>query len=139
MIVIGRENESIDKEVVSELQKSGCTVWIKHFPNIEEIYNLSDCYVFPVINKKACIEMPLSVLEAMACNLPVISTRFGALPRVFKEDGGLFFVEKDRDIINSLKEIKEGDIEIKTREKILPLSWENITKKLERIYNELLH
>ena len=139
VIVIGRENESIDKEVVSELQKSGCIVWIKHFPNIEEIYNLSDCYVFPVINKKACIEMPLSVLEAMACNLPVITTKFGALQRIFDDGDGLFFVEKEEDFYKGLKEVKNGAMEIKTREKILPYSWENIVKKLDEIYEELLY
>ena len=139
VIIVGRENESIDKQVASELQEAGCTVWIKHFPNIEEIYNLSDCYMFPVINKKACIEMPLSVLEAMACNLPVITTKFGALPRMFGDGDGLFFVEKEEDFYKGLEEVKNGAMEIKTRDKVLLYSWEDIMERLERIYNELLH
>ena len=94
--------------------------------------------MFPVINKKACIEMPLSVLEAMACNIPVITTKFGALPRMFGGGDGLFFVEKEEDFYKGLEEVKNGAMEIKTREKILPYSWENIMERLERIYNELL-
>lgn len=138
VLIIGRENEATDKRVASELQEAGCMVWIKHFSNIEEIYNLSDCNVFPTINKRAAIEMPLSVLEAMACNLPVITTEFGALPRVFDRMEGLFFVEQKEEIHKALKVIKNKDIEIKTREMVLPFSWENIAKRLEGIYDELL-
>ena len=98
VLIIGRQYENADKQVIDELEEAGCNVWIKHFPDIEEIYNLSDCYVFPTINKKACIEMPLSVMEAMACNLPVITTKFGALPRVFDQTDGLFFVDENKDI-----------------------------------------
>jgi len=137
VLIIGRENEKINKQVVKELKDMGCTVWAKHFSDIEEIYNLADCYVFPTINKKACIEIPLSLLEAMSCNLPVITTKFGALPRIFKEGNGLFFVEKEEDFLKAIETIKNG-MEIKTREKVLPYSWENTGKKLVRIYEELL-
>lgn len=137
LIIIGRENEDSDKQVVNELQEAGCTVWIKHFPNIEEIYNLSDCYVFPTIDKKACIETPLSVLEAMSCNLPIITTRFGALPEVFDGTDGLFFVEDNNEIYQAIQSIKKGSIEIKTRDKVLPYSWDTIAETLKEIYTEL--
>ena len=67
--------------------------------NIEEVYALSDCYVFPTppMNKINSIEIPLSVLEAMACNLSVITTKFGALPKVFEEGDGLIFVDDGED------------------------------------------
>lgn len=58
----------------------------------------------------------MSVLEAMSCNLPVISTRFGALTRVFSEDNGLFFVGNN-EFDQIIKKIKNDNIEIKTREK----------------------
>ena len=85
VVIVGRETEIADKQLMRELQEAGCLVWIKHFSNIEDIYNLADCYVFPTIQEKACIESPLSVLEAMACNLPVVTTRFGALASIFGE------------------------------------------------------
>lgn len=138
VIIIGRENENINKQVISGLQETGCTVWIKHFSNIEEIYNLSDCYVFPTINKKACIEMPLSVLEAMSCNLPVVTTKFGALPRIFRDGDGLFFVEKEEDYFKALDKIKNGSVKVNTREKVIPYSWKNIIERLKEIYEGLL-
>jgi glycosyltransferase involved in cell wall biosynthesis len=137
VLIIGRENEKIDKQVLKELKDAECSIWIKHFSNIEEIYNLADCYVFPTINKRACIEIPLSVLEAMSCNLPIITTKFGALPRLFEDGDGFLFVEKEDDFHRYTEAIKNG-IKVKTREKVLPYSWENIVKRLVGIYEELL-
>lgn len=138
VLIIGRKNEKIDKQVVKKLKDMGCTVWTKHFSNIEEIYNLADCYVFPTINKKACIEIPLSILEAMSCNLPVITTKFGALPRIFREGDGFTFIEREEDFHRTIEAIKNG-IKSKTREKVLPYSWENIAKRLVEIYEKLLY
>lgn len=139
VLLIGRENEDIDKQVVSDLQKAGCTVWIKNFSNIEEIYNLADCYVFPTKDRTAAIETPLSVLEAMSCNLPVITTKFGALPRIFNEGDGFIFVENDEDFFHGIESFKNGGQNVKTHEKVSPYSWGNIAKRLEKIYEGLLH
>ena len=140
VIIIGAISTGINKNMAQQLKKSGCLVWERFFENIEEFYALSDCYLFPTppMNKLNSIEMPLSVLEAMACNLPVITTRFGALPRVFEDSEGLFFADNGDDFINILESIKSTDIDVKTREKILPYSWENIGKKLDENYSMLI-
>ncbi|ASJ06390.1 glycosyltransferase family 4 protein [Thermococcus pacificus] len=140
ILLIGRENEkNIDWELVKELKSAGCRVWLKHFPEIEEIYQLADCYVFPAKNKTAAIETPLSVLEAMACNIPVITTKFGALPRMFDEGEGLFFVENEDEIVSIIKTLREKrDIPVNTRKKVLKYSWDNIINDLIKIYNRML-
>jgi glycosyltransferase involved in cell wall biosynthesis len=140
VIIVGAVSTGIDKNLAHKLEQSGCLVLTRYFENIEEIYALSDCYLFPTLagNKSNSIEMPLSVLEAMSCNLPVITTEFGALPRVFEEGDGLFFVKNKDNIINSLNKIKDETMELKTREKVLPFSWEAVSKKLENIYESLL-
>lgn len=138
VLIIGRENESIDDELVAELEECGCLVWIKHFQNIEEIYNLSDCYIFPTIDSKACIETPLSILEAMACNLPVITTKFGAIPDLFNESNGFFYINQENDIIKLIEDIKNNKIQIDNRKKVYPYSWDNIIIKMVNIYGKLL-
>ena len=60
--------------------------------------------------------------------------QFGALTRVFKEGNGLIFVDKEEDFIITLENVKSDVIDVKTREMVLPYSWGNITKKLEKIY-----
>lgn len=139
VVIVGALSTGINQGIYEQLKKSGCMVWTRYFKNIEEVYALSDCYLFPTLaeNKLNAIELPLSVLEAMSCNLPVISTKFGALPRVFEEGDGLFFFEKERDFLITLEEAKNV-VDVKTREKVLPYSWENVGKKLEEIYYELI-
>lgn len=138
VLIIGRI--PFEKDLYRSFRDKGCLVWIKRIENIEEIYQMCDCYVFPTppINTTASIDIPLSVLEAMACNLPVITTRFGALPRIFDDGDGLFFVENEDDVYKIMERIKRGNMEIKTREKVLPYSWNNIVQRLEEIYEKLL-
>ena len=130
-------NEERNDDLVSELEESGCFVWIKHFENIEEIYNLSDCYVFPTVDRRACIETPLSILEAMACNLPVLTTKFGSIPYLFNnEEKGIIFENDEKNFpknINYLKTVSK----IENRDLILNYSWESVIKTLRKIYAEL--
>ena len=124
-----------DPNLYKSLEQKGCIIWDRYFENIEEIYAMSDCYVFPV-KKGDSIETPLSVMEAMACNLAVITTEFEGLEGIFEEGNGLFFAERKEDFLHSLDTIMKGKAEVKTREKVLPYSWVNVADKLEKIYTE---
>jgi glycosyltransferase involved in cell wall biosynthesis len=50
----------------------------------------------------------------------------------------LIFVENEEDFFEAIHKIKNNNIEIKTRKKVLPYSWENIARRLEGFYEELL-
>jgi glycosyltransferase involved in cell wall biosynthesis len=135
VIVIGRK--PFDSSLLAELKEKGIVVVTEYISNIEELYGLSDCYVFPTESKNrgACIEIPLSVLEAMACNLPVISTEYGALPRIIQGSGGFLYYKKSNDLCENINTIKNIDI-INTRDLVTQMSWAHIAKKLEGIYFE---
>ncbi len=136
-IIVGGVTSGEENEVHQKLVAGGCLVWRKYFENIEELYALADCYVFPTIDKLGSIETPLSVMEAMSCNLTVLCTRYGALPRIFPEGNGLWYAENGEDFIGLLAKVKAGT-QIKTREKVLPYSWKNIAVELNHVYSELL-
>lgn len=139
VLVIGREGERPDRGVIERLRKSGCLVWIRHFDEIEELYKLSDYYIFPTYEPRACIEMPLSILEAMACNLPVISTRFGAIPEVFPNTSGLEYFENESEMIEKIMEKNLMGASVKTRDAVMLHSWNNVTNRLLNIYNDILN
>lgn len=136
VVIIGSKYMRTDQKIYQHLKTIGCIVYLGYFKNIEEIYALSDCYIFPVI-KGGSILTPLSVTEAMSCNLPVITRDFDGLTRIFSEGDGLIYIEKDEDFLRAIDRIKNG-MEVKTREKVLPYSWKNIAIELEEIYNEIL-
>jgi glycosyltransferase involved in cell wall biosynthesis len=88
-------------------------------------------------NKQASIEVPLSVLEAMSCNLPVITTRFGALPTTFEKGQGLVLFDSERGLRPELSRARNHP-EVRTRDKVLPYSWGSIRERLDAIYQRLL-
>lgn len=136
-LIIGSTFRESDNHMLEGLINKGCIVKKGFFKNIEEIYALSDCYIFPVLEKKS-ISTPLSVLEAMSCNLPVITTKFDGLVNFFHEGNGLIYADNDKEIIKSIEKLKKQNKMIKTRDKILPFSWNIVTDRLEEIYDEII-
>lgn len=136
VVIIGRVNETRDRRIITELEQAGCLLFNNYLPNIQEIYALSDCYVFPTTSKQYCIEIPLSVLEAMSCNLPIVTTPFGALPRLFKEGNGFMYTVNENDFHNRVQQIRNRRSIINTRQKVLSFSWDRIIKDLEIIYKD---
>ena len=136
VVIIGSKYVKTDQNLYQHLKKEGCIICMGYYKNIEEMYALSDCYIFPVI-KGGSILTPLSVMEAMSCNLPVITRNFDGLTRIFSEGHGLMYAEHDMDFIHAIDRIKKG-MEAKTREMVLAYSWTNIAIELDKIYNEIL-
>lgn len=135
VIIIGSSYFKINKPIYNDLQDGGCLIWMQFFKNIEEIYALTDCYVFPTPLGES-IFMPLSVLEAMSCNIPVISTKFEGLVDNFEEDKDLMFFTHTEDLNDKIEYIKNTHMETTCRNKIE--SWDNICSRLEIIYSKLL-
>jgi glycosyltransferase involved in cell wall biosynthesis len=76
-----------------ELTDAGVHLARAFVPSISEIYRSADLYLFPAPpDQDGAIELPLSVLEAIACGTPVISTEFGALPDALEGVPGVQFV-----------------------------------------------
>ncbi|MBC7333497.1 MAG: glycosyltransferase family 4 protein [Actinobacteria bacterium] len=142
VVVVASTTIRKDIKIYNNLIDSRIKIIDYYVEDIENIYNLSDVYVFPVTRRPYAVEVPLSVMEAMACNLPVISTRFAGLPTFFPEGDGLIYINTENDIIRSLYFIKdrilENNLKIRTRKKVLPYSWDKLLKKLELIYFKLI-
>jgi len=131
ILVVGSTTTVQDNEFRGLIEKSGLTVMREYIPNISEVYQLADYYVFPVQKYNAAIETPLSVLEAMATNLPVLTTRFGSLPDTFKEDEHFRFIDSPEDIVGVLK--NGFPAHPNNREKARPYAWDAVADRLHEI------
>jgi glycosyltransferase involved in cell wall biosynthesis len=119
-------------DLKKELENAGIIVMNRYIPDIEVIYQLSDCYVFPVKKESSAISLPLSVLEARACGLPVLTTDFGSIRTFLDDDNGMISYSAPEEFPVKLNLIKDKkDQQYKTSVKSLN------KKGVERIINSL--
>ena len=105
IIIVGSTSTSVDHELKENLSRNGVTVIDSYIKNIEEIYQMSDVYIFPVRNDHSAIEFPLSILEAMACNLPVVTTPYGSLTDYFKQSTSFAYFDSTQDLKNKVSDV----------------------------------
>lgn len=134
LVLVSRHTDVDSSHLKEELQKGGMVIVDAYQPRVEELYRLADCYVFPVDAPLNAISMPLSVLEALASDLPVATTRFGALPERFEGCRGVAFV-------NSSEELEEvvGNLlseRPSTRHLAEPYDWDIQAKQLLTLIRE---
>lgn len=101
-----------------------------YLPHIEEIYQLADAYFFPVQDKSYCIDVPLSCLEAAACNLPLVTTHFGTMREFDGHEGFVFLDDFTPQAINAALEQALSLPAINTRESVAAYDWTYAAKSL---------
>ena len=134
-VVLVTSSSTVQEEALGEqLRDAGVTVMTEYQQHIEHLYQLADCYVFPVESTNNAIEAPLSVLEALACGLPVVTTRFGGLPAMFPVDvdaaaSGLVFADSPGKLIEEALWMcarrPQG-----ARELVLQYSWDSVARTM---------
>lgn len=114
--------------LIKDLKCKGIIILSEYLPDISEIYKLSDLYIFPVRDEIASINLPLSILEAMACGLPVVTTRFGGIEGYFKEDDVFRYLDTDEGLLKLVDEVKmDGRA---NREKVRDFTWERVVDEM---------
>ena len=89
-----------------EILDSGIIILDRYLENIEELYQLSDLYIFPVVKKNSSIGMPLSILEARGCAIPVVTTDYGSIKSYMDDDFGGIIYSKPDDFLNAVLKYK---------------------------------
>lgn len=137
LVLVGDGN--IKKELEVHVQKYNSKVIFLGNKNHDEIVNLlqrADIFVLPSLNEG----MSNSILEAMACGLPIITTDTGGSLELIQGNG--FIVKKGdslelksviEKLINDYNLIVEmGNISRRLAEE---MSWKKVAKKYQEIYN----
>lgn len=135
ILVVSSVTESeMDNTIRSTLENRGnVTIIDSYLQNIQEIYQLADVYLFPVQDIENCIDVPLSVLEAASCNLPIVTTEYGELAAFKGQDGFLFIDELSSDTLNRALSKAALKTEVNNRQAVLGYDWKNSIDNLQRI------
>jgi len=125
-------------EVVAALQGAGVKVILDFVPHIEQLYQASDAYLFPGIRVDAAIDIPLSVLEAMAVNLPVVTTRFGGLPDIFAPAPWFRYADSQKAMAAALEAVLFDERrDSRTAEMVSRFTWTAFAQKILEAYQSL--
>lgn len=109
VVVQGSPTFAADAGVVEELESAGVRVRLTFESNLHRLYRAADLYVFPVSEASAgAIELPLGVLEAVACGTPVLTMEFGVLKQALDGVPGVKFCSH-ADFLPSLRLLLEED------------------------------
>ncbi|MGJ8585359.1 MAG: glycosyltransferase [Marinosulfonomonas sp.] len=120
IVVQGSPTFTPDRGLVDELQAAGIHVYRNYVRNVASLYRAADLYLFPVNETDAgAIELPLSVLEAVASRTPVLTTDFGALPEAMADVSGVHFTRPD-DFPSSLQMLLDAPDGLAIRPSNLP-------------------
>lgn len=123
--------ETADRELEAKLAaRKNIKVIDTYLPHIEELYQMADVYLFPVMEKEGCIDVPLSVLEAASCNVPVVASRYGELVQFLHEPGFCFLSSFEADDLNGAIGRMAEYQDCRSREAVLPYDWEAAAKRL---------
>ena len=115
----GPERSALEK-ISRESQYRNNIYFLGSLKSTKEVLNISDLFFLPSSTES----FGLSALEAMACSVPVISTKTGGIPEVVI-DGESGYLSK----VGDVKEMSSNAVEILSNENKLLLFKENALKQ----------
>jgi glycosyltransferase involved in cell wall biosynthesis len=145
VVIVASTSTTQQHRLKEKLMRAGCHVIDYYVDNIAHLYQAADVYLFPLedqnkkrlqpaTNRNGAIDIPLSVLEAMACNLRIITTEFGALPRLFKNGYGFNIINELT--LDEIRNIYRLGHTVNTRRLVCPYDWKSISSTLEILYDD---
>ncbi len=124
-----------DAETVHKLEESGVKIHKGYLEHVEEIYQMADAYLFPTHSTEFVISIPLSVMEALACGVPVIGYQdfenFNGIPA---ETEAMILISNKKELNNAV-----SDAAAKRRNKsylVSPKTWEETAEDILHIISE---
>lgn len=86
-------------ETVKTLEDAGVRIHKGYLEHVEEIYQMADVYLFPTHSTEYVISIPLSVMEALSCGVPVIGYKdFQNLAAIPAESGAVTLINNQDEL-----------------------------------------
>lgn len=133
VLVVSTKTRGVqDEQLRAQLEaRENITIIDDYVPQIEEIYQLSDVYLFPVQEELCCIDVPLSAMEAASCGIPVVATPYGELRELLGQEGFYRIDSFEPDRLNELLH-EACTVGRSGRAQVLAYDWDNAAAALLR-------
>lgn len=106
-------------------------------------YKAADIFCLPSMMSTECY--PLTILEAIACGIPIVASKIGGIPDAVKDgENGLLVPPKDSEVLADaiIYLLENEDIREKMgkkgAEEIHDYSWAGIAEETEKVYEKVL-
>ena len=143
LLVVGNgEEETKLKQQVAQLNLESHVTFAGKVPNerIPEFMTASDIFVLPSLSEG----FPVTVLEAMAAGLPIVTTNVRGLPEIVRDgENGFLVPSGDSDalaqkllILLSNNETRKL-MSVNNKNKASDYSWDSVASKLEEVYSRI--
>ena len=74
------------KKLVSSRHLSSAVNFLRKVDDIRQLYVMADLIVFPVKSMEGKFDFPFVLLEAISCNIPIITSNAAAFPEIWGKD-----------------------------------------------------
>lgn len=137
-LLVGGGTIAQNTNVLEGLESEGVKVITNYLIHIEEVYQLADLYLFPTTDSSFAVEMPLSVLEAVACGLPVVTADFPGLREHLDDHPGIVFAGSFAEMVDGTRKLLTTE-QASTRRLVESYSWPCVAERVGAFYRELMN
>lgn len=130
VVMVASSSTAREESLGDRLRRAGVELHLDYQSDIQQYYQAADVYCFPVRERDSAIDFPLSVMEAMACDLPVLTTPHGSLPELFGGVSGLAFFSHQDDPGPMVEQLLQETP--RTREAVEAFGWPGVAEGILR-------
>lgn len=128
-----------EKENLTEFSGSLKILGRKGQQDLIKIYQESDIFVLPSSNEG----MSNTILEAMACGLPIIATDTGDNRKLIKDNGIIIKTNDSESILNALEELYSNQgyldkMRIISKKRAEKMNWQRVAGEYLKIYKNII-
>lgn len=143
LVIVGRTGPDY-KRLERKIRKDGLDSWVRvmgylPFEELRGLYRLATVFVFPSL----CEGFGLPLLEAMACDLPIASSRVSSLPEIAQDAALYFHPEEPEDMADCIIRLLRDEglrqsLIAKGKRRVLDFDWRVTAVETLRFYQSVV-